>query len=179
MSAEATPGMPGTPAGTPMPTPLRAAMEARDHAAVVRAMAPDVVLWSPLIEVPFRGIEQAGELYAALLEAFEEIEYTAEMAGDDQHLLAFRIRLTGGEEIEGAELLRFDDEGRVREIRVMIRTLRGLAAFIDAAGPPLARRRLGPRKAALVKGLSMPLSRALRSGGALMPRLLALGRDKN
>jgi hypothetical protein len=48
------------------PTPLRAAFEARDHDAIVAALAPDVVLRSPIFEVPFTGIDEASDLFAVL-----------------------------------------------------------------------------------------------------------------
>jgi hypothetical protein len=42
------------------PAPLRVGMEARDKVAVRTAFAPDVVLHSPIIAMPFRGRDEVG-----------------------------------------------------------------------------------------------------------------------
>lgn len=71
------------------PTPLRAAFEARDLDAVVAALAPDVVLRSPIFEVPFTGIDEASDLFAVLLDALWPLTYLDEIPGDP-HVLARR-----------------------------------------------------------------------------------------
>src|SRR3954470_16808730 len=126
----------------PDPTaPVRAAMLARDPAALVATFAPDVVLRSPVTARPFRGREEVGELMAELLAVLEDLEYTAVAdAGERTQLLAFRMRL-GGRDVDLVDVMRFDEDGLLSEIVVHARPLAGAALFAAVVGPRLARRR--------------------------------------
>jgi hypothetical protein len=160
---------------TSTPTPLRAAFEARDHAAVVEALAPDVVLRSPIFDVPFRGIDEASDLFAVLLVVLSPLTYLDEIPGDP-HVLHFRGEING-EELEGIDLLRFDDQGRVREIVVFFRPFRGVAAFLKATGPKLGRRRGGAGRAAAMAAGAAPLAALMKATAGAGPRLLGLKGD--
>jgi hypothetical protein len=155
-------------------TPLRVAFEARDHAGIVDALAPDVVLRSPIFEVPFRGIDEASDLFAAVLEVLWPLTYLAEIPGDP-HVLYFRGDIDGTE-IEGCDLLRFDDDGRVNEITVFLRPFPGIAAFLKATGPKLGRKRGGRGRAATLAAASAPVGALMRTTAAAGPKLLGLGR---
>jgi hypothetical protein len=155
-------------------TPLRVAFEARDHAGIVEALAPDVVLRSPIFEVPFRGIEEAGALFEVLLEVLWPLEYIAEIPGDP-HVLYFRGEIKGTE-IEGCDLLSFDDQGRVQEITVFLRPFPGIAAFLSAMGPKLGRKRGGAGRAAATAAAGAPVGAMMRLTAAAGPKLLGLGR---
>jgi SnoaL-like domain len=154
------------------PTPLRAGMEARDHDAVVGALAPDVVVISPIIGVPFRGIEEASDLFAVVIDTFEELTYEAEIPGDP-HVLVFHA-IVRGEELQGVDLLRFDEQGRIREMTILLRPFRGIAAFLKATGPKLARRRGGGAQAAALAMATPPLVGLMKATNATAPRLLKL-----
>jgi hypothetical protein len=112
------------------PTPFRAAFEARDHEAIVEALAADVVLQSPIFEVPFTGIEEASDLFAVLLDVLWPITYLEEIPGDP-HVLHFTGEIKG-KQLEGIDLLRFDDEDRVVELTVMVRPMSGMNALAEA-----------------------------------------------
>jgi hypothetical protein len=60
--------------------PFAAAMEARDHKALVDTLAPDVVLHSAVTRTTFDGRETVGEVYAAVIDSFEEIEVVDEFS---------------------------------------------------------------------------------------------------
>jgi len=154
------------------PTPLRAAFEARDHSAVVAALAPDVVLNSPIFDKPFSGIDEAGDLFAVLLEVLTPLEYLDEIPGDP-HILHFRAEVDGTE-LEGVDLLRFDEQGRVREITVLFRPFTGMAAFMSATGPRLGRRRGGAGRAGVMRVATAPLTFLMRRTAASGPGLLGL-----
>jgi SnoaL-like protein len=158
------------------PTPLRVAFEARDHDALVAALAPDVVLWSPIFDVPFRGIDEASDLFAVVLEVFGPVTYTAEVPAGDRHILAFRTTI-GKTELEGVDVLRFDDQGRVKEITVFFRPFRGVAAFLRATGPKLGRRRGGAARAAALAAGAAPLTLLMRATAATGPGLLRIGHE--
>jgi SnoaL-like domain len=76
-------------------------MEASDHAAVADALAPDVVLYSPIIGPTFRGREAVGALFVGVLENIEDLRYTDELEGAETHALAFRASFGKREAIPG------------------------------------------------------------------------------
>jgi hypothetical protein len=119
------------------PASFRAAIEAGDHAAMVAAFAPDAVLNSPVSFKPFEGREAISQLLAILLETFEDFRYTDEFEGEGKAALVFRARV-GDRELEGLDLFRFDAEGRIVELTVMVRPLSGVVALAEAVGPKLA-----------------------------------------
>jgi hypothetical protein len=159
------------------PTPLRVAFEARDHAAVVEALSPEVVLWSPIFEVPFTGIDEASDLFAVLLDALWPLTYLNEIPGDP-HVLHFTGEIKG-QQLEGVDLLRFDEQGRVEEITVFFRPFPAVAAFLSDTGPKLAEKRGGSGRAAFLKVAGTPLSALMRTTAATGPRLLGLRRSKS
>ena len=139
--------------------PLRAAMLARDPAALVATFAPDVVLRSPVTAHPFRGRDEVGELMTELLGALEDLEYTAVADGGDVQVLAFRMRL-GGRDVELVDLVRHDELGAGVGDRRARAAAPGLRAVRRDRRPP-------PRPAALA--VARRRGRAARP----LPRLLA------
>lgn len=154
------------------PTPLRAAFEARDHDAVVAALAPDVVLHSPIIEVPFTGIGEVSDLFAVVLEELWPLAYVNEIAGDP-HMLHWTGEIKG-QAIEAIDLLRFDDRGRVNEITVFFRPLAAVASFLGATGPKLGRRRGGAWRGAAIAVAGAPANAMMKASAAAAPKLLRL-----
>ena|SRR3954447_25496060 len=116
---------------------FRAAIEAGDHAAMVAAFAPDAVLNSPVSFKPFEGREAISQLLAILLETFEDFHYTDELEADGTAALIFRTHI-GDRQLEGLDLFRFDAEGQIAELTVMVRPLSGVIALAEAVGPKLA-----------------------------------------
>lgn len=117
-----------------MSHPFRAAVEARDHAAMTAALADDVLLHSPVAFRPFAGREAVSELFRVLLDTFEDFRYVDELEGDGTHALVFRARV-GDKEVEGLDHLRFGDDGLVEHFTVMVRPLSAAIALAEAVGP--------------------------------------------
>jgi hypothetical protein len=157
---------------SPVPTAMRVAFEARDHAALMDALSDDVVLRSPIFDVPFTGKDEASDLFAAILEVMWPVPYLAEIPGDP-HVLQFRAEIDGTE-VEGCDLVRFDDDGKVKEITVFMRPFPGIAAFLRATGPTLGRRRAGRRRGALMRVAGAPLGFFMRRTAADGPKLLRM-----
>jgi hypothetical protein len=116
---------------------FRAAIEAGDHAGMVAAFAPDAVLNSPVSFKPFEGREAIARLFEILLETFEDFRYTDELEADGKAALVFRTHI-GDRQLEGLDLFRFDAEGQIVELTVMVRPLSGVIALAEAVGPKLA-----------------------------------------
>jgi ketosteroid isomerase-like protein len=117
---------------------FRRAVESGDHAGMVAALAEDAVLHSPVSFKPFQGREAISQLFAALLETFEDFRYTDELAATDgTEALVFRTRV-GDREVEGIDLLRYRDDGLISDFTVMVRPLSAAVALAEAIGPRLA-----------------------------------------
>jgi hypothetical protein len=131
------------------------AWETRDLDAWVDALAADIVLWSPILRKPFRGRDAARELFGIMFAVFGEVRITHEFATDDASAFFWNADVNG-RVIEGTDLIKRNEDGKVTEIRVSIRPLVDIATFAAAVGPPLARRR-GRLRGLVTKLLSAPL----------------------
>jgi hypothetical protein len=159
----------------PVSNPLLDAFDARDLDRLLRTLADDVIFYSPIISVPFRGKEEVGDLYAVLFETLGETTYTAGAAYPEGAMVSWRSEIRGTE-LEGTTRLRSNDQGLIEEITVTLRPFSGIAAFLRETGPPLARRRAGRANAVAVRALNPSVTGPLRLAGALAPRLLRLRR---
>ncbi len=104
---------------------------------MVACLAPDVVFHSPVTFRPYVGIEAVSALLGVVFETFEDFRYTDELEGDEICALVFEARV-GDREVQGVDLLRFDDSGRISELTVMVRPLSAVTALAEAVGPRLA-----------------------------------------
>jgi SnoaL-like domain len=105
---------------------------------MVELLAPDVVFNSPVAFKPFEGQEAVGKVLAAVMSTFEDFRYTDQLEGDDDtHVLVFRARV-GDKELQGIDLLRLDDDGRIADFTVLVRPASGLMALAEAMAPKVA-----------------------------------------
>jgi hypothetical protein len=153
--------------------PFRAAWDSGDPSVLVAALAPDIVLHSPLISEPFRGKDEVAALYEVIFDVMKEVEFTDELTSESAHAVFWHARV-GGRPLEGVDLLRPGPGDTIAEITVMARPLAGAAAFASAAGPPLARRR-GALNGALMTALGKPLPHLLALGDRAAVRLVKPG----
>jgi len=114
-------------------TRFRAAVEGNDIAAATALLAEDIVFHSPATFHPFVGRDTVTRLLSIVAETFEDFRYTDELAGPGMHALIFRAAI-GGREIEGLDLLRFDEQGLIDDFTVMLRPISGLLPFAQAMG---------------------------------------------
>lgn len=110
---------------------FRRAVEARDLDAMVACLSDDVVLHSPVTFKPFLGKEQVTMLFAALLRVFEDFRYTDELAGGRAEALIFNARI-GDREVQGIDILRYDETGLIGDFTVLVRPLSAALALRDA-----------------------------------------------
>jgi len=68
---------------------------------------------------------------------------------------------------------RYDEQGKIAEIRVLIRPLVDIAVFASAIGPPLAARK-SPIRGVLVRVLMLPLRGILTVTDTVASRLIRL-----
>jgi SnoaL-like domain len=120
------------------PTRFEQAVEVRDVDALTAALAPDVVFRSPVVYRPYEGREVVAKILEAVTRMFEEFEYRQRFEGERAKALIFRARV-GDREIDGLDLLRFDEDGLVSELTVMVRPMSGVQALAGAMGEQLER----------------------------------------
>ena len=110
---------------------FRAAAEAKDFSAAVDLFAEDVVFRSPVVFKPYEGREALLVLLGAVVRVFEDFRYVDQVETGDAATLVFEARV-GDRELQGVDILRFDAEGRVREMIVMVRPMSGMHALAEA-----------------------------------------------
>jgi hypothetical protein len=108
-----------------------------------------------MFTAPFIGLDVAAELYSVLFEGLGNFEFTDEFSADGSSVLYWRADYRG-RKIEGTDLLRIDQDGRICDVTVFIRPLDGIAAFASAIGPPLAAKQ-SPLRRVLVQIVNYPL----------------------
>jgi hypothetical protein len=133
-----------------------AAIAARDVNGLIDTLAPDVVLYSAVTGTPFEGREVVADTYRSVLESFEELRIVDEFDGGDTHAFFWEGRMEG-RFVAGADRIRLNPDGTVREITVLGRPLSGVATFLTGIGPRLARRRRGALVATLLRVTALPL----------------------
>jgi len=110
---------------------FRAAAESKDFSNLEEIFAEDVTFRSPAVFKPYEGRDAIGMLLTAVSQVFENFRYTEQIETGDAATLAFSATV-GDRELDGIDLLRFDGEGKVREMAVYIRPMSGLHALAEA-----------------------------------------------
>lgn len=137
--------------------PFTAAVAARDIEALVDSLAPDVVVHSAITGIPFHGRDVITDLYSSLFEALDDFRVTEEFREGDTHAFFWEAHI-GGRYVAGADRLRTDPAGRVREVTIVGRPLTGLSTFVTDIGFQFARRRRGLRIARILRLTALPLA---------------------
>jgi ketosteroid isomerase-like protein len=112
---------------------FRRAAEAKDFSAGAELFSPDVVFRSPAVFKPYEGIEALGVVLRNVVEVFEDFRYVDQVETGDTAVLVFEARV-GDRELGGVDVLRFDEDGLIREMMVMVRPASGLMALGEEMG---------------------------------------------
>lgn len=110
-----------------------------DRNVMAGALATDVRFWSPAVHTPYEGRESVIRVLEAGHHVLEGLTYTETVESDGRTVLFFTAHV-GNRDVEGIDALRFDEDGRVMELVVMIRPHSALTAVMEAMA-----RRLGPQ----------------------------------
>ncbi|MGV9613540.1 nuclear transport factor 2 family protein [Nocardia xishanensis] len=115
--------------------PFRAAVEARDEAAIEALLADNVVFTSPVAFKPYPGKAITAAILRAVIRVFEDFRYVREIADADGRDHAFVFEATvDGKQITGCDFLHFDEQGRIDEFMVMVRPLSAAQALAARMG---------------------------------------------
>ena len=120
-------------------------MEGGDPAALDELLADDVVFYSPVVFTPQRGKEITTRYLAAAAVALAgeadgpagAFRYTKEVLAGDTAVLEFETSVEG-RYVNGVDIIRCDDAGRIVEFRVMVRPLQAIQAVHEQMGRRLA-----------------------------------------
>lgn len=115
---------------------FRAAVEAHDLPAILATLDQDIKFRSPVVVKPYHGKEQVAAFLRILLGVFEDFHYTGEMVGPARYgsadaaggprtqALIFSTRVMD-KEIQGLDLITYNEAGLVTDLTVMVRPLSG------------------------------------------------------
>ena len=123
---------------------FRKAVESRSIGEMMVPFAEDAVLHSPITFKPFEGRAAIRILLGILLEVFQDFRYTDELAADDAGTQALVLRRrVRDRDLEGIDLIRFDEAGRIVDFTVFIRPRSAIEVLLEE---------VAPRRAAAMRG---------------------------
>jgi len=112
-------------------------VESRDPAVLPGMIAEDAVFNSPAVHAPQEGRDLVvAYLSAALVVLGPELTYHDTWLRENDAVLRFTT-VVDGKQIEGIDLITWDDDGVIISFTVMIRPIRALEAVIGAMAKQL------------------------------------------
>ena len=90
-------------------------------------LADDAVFHSPVVHTPQVGKAITRQYLSAALQVFfnETFRYTREVVGPHDAVLEFQVEIDGIA-VNGVDMIRWNDEGRIVDFKVMIRPLKAI-----------------------------------------------------
>jgi hypothetical protein len=110
---------------------FRQAAEAMDFSKTEELFSEDVIFHSPVVFKPYQGRDTLQHLLSMVIQVFEDFHYIDQVETDLSAVLVFKAKV-GDREVEGADFLYFDQDGKVKEMAVMVRPLSGAMALAEA-----------------------------------------------
>jgi hypothetical protein len=110
---------------------FRAAVEAEDFSEFDRLVAEDATFSSPVVFKPYVGREVIRVLLDAVVRVFEDFRYIDQVDDGATAFLMFEARV-GDRELQGVDILRFDDDDRIAHLTVMVRPMSGMNMLAEA-----------------------------------------------
>jgi len=112
---------------------FRAAAEAKDFDSARGLFAEDVTFRSPFVHKPYEGLDATAFLLGHVANVFEDFRYIAHVETGDTAVLQFEATVND-RQLQGVDILVFNDEGKIAEMTVMVRPMSGLAALGEEMG---------------------------------------------
>jgi hypothetical protein len=109
---------------------FRAAAEAKDFGAE-DLFADNPVFRSPVVYKPYEGRDALRMILGAVVQVFEDFRYIEHVETGDTAVLEFEARV-GDKTLQGVDILKFDADGRIAELTVMVRPMSGMHALGEA-----------------------------------------------
>jgi len=99
----------------------------RDARGLNDLLADDVVFYSPVVHTPQIGKAVTIQYLSAAFHVFfnESFRYVREVIGPRDAVLEFEVEIDGIQ-VNGVDMLSWDEQGRITEFKVMIRPLKAI-----------------------------------------------------
>ena len=130
-----------------LPAPLAAwhhVVQSRDMAALGRLLADDVVFHSPVVHTPQRGKAITLKYLAGAMQVLNtpQFRYEREIVGASDAMLEFSTEIDGIL-INGIDLIRWNEAGRIVDFKVMVRPLKAVNLLHQRMGAMLEQLKQG------------------------------------
>jgi hypothetical protein len=102
-------------------------VKSRDLEALSALLAENAIFISPVVHTPQVGKAITHQYLSAAFHVFfnESFEYVREITGPSDAVLEFQVTVDGIS-VNGVDMLKWDDEGKITEFKVMIRPLKAI-----------------------------------------------------
>jgi SnoaL-like domain len=107
--------------------PFRSAVETKDLSRLDDLFAEDVIFRSPVVFKPYEGRDAVRILLEAIVQVLEDFRYLEQVETGDVAVLVFEAT-AGDREVQGVDIIKFGEDGRIVEMTVMMRPMSGLVA---------------------------------------------------
>lgn len=113
-------------------------IKSRDTSALDELLADDVVLHSPVVHTPIKGKKWVGYYLHAAFHTFlnENFHYVRELSSDRDFVLEFEVEIDGLF-VNGVDMIRFNDQGKIVDFKVMVRPLKAMNLIHSKMGKML------------------------------------------
>jgi len=112
---------------------FKAAAEAKDFEAGRHLFTDDVTFRSPFVHTPYEGIDALAFLLGNVVQVFENFRYLSQVETGDTAVLLFEATVNE-RQLQGVDVLTFNEDGKICEMSVMVRPMSGLAALGEEMG---------------------------------------------
>lgn len=105
-------------------------VEAGDFTKLPSIVHPEAIFRSPVANSPYASAAALVLAIKAVATVFTEFKYHREFATDQglDVTLEFSAHV-GGKDLKGVDVIRFDEQGQIREFEVIVRPMSGLQAL--------------------------------------------------
>ena len=115
-------------------------VRSRDTAALAALLDDDVVFHSPVVHTPQRGKAVTLKYLIGAMQVLgtAQFRYLREIAGERDAVLEFSSEIDGVQ-VNGVDLIRWNDAGRIVDFKVMVRPLKAVNMLHQKMGEMLQR----------------------------------------
>lgn len=113
-------------------------VQTRNAKGLRALLADDVVFHSPVVHTPQAGRAVTTQYLAAAFQVFfnASFRYVREVVGPRDAVLEFQVEIDGIT-VNGVDMIRWNDEGRITDFKVMIRPLKAINLIHQKMGAML------------------------------------------
>lgn len=114
-------------------------VEDRDLSRLESILSDDAVFYSPVVHTPQIGKARVLPYLAAAFNVFlnPTFKYIRQIVGETDAVLEFSVEIDGIS-VNGVDMMKFDETGRISEFKVMLRPLKGVNIIHEKMAAMLA-----------------------------------------